>query len=157
MHGDSRELTTASIIALARILAGFERSGPPGATAEVESEDRRAATWDRLRASLRPLAEADAESEPGRLAVGARAVTDARILRLDRGEALPDEADGELEALTGSPAADVVACAYVLDDLRRLNETGRISGELGWAMRRWAWAELRRALARLDAGEEAVA
>jgi hypothetical protein len=45
----------------------------------------------------------------------------------------------------------------VLDDLRRLNETGRISGELGWAMRRWAWAELRRALARLDAGEEAGA
>lgn len=89
--------------------------------------------------------------------MGARAGTDARILRLDRGEALPDEPDGELEALTGSPAADVVACAYVLDDLRRLNETGRISGELGWAMRRWAWAELRRALARLDAGEEAGA
>ena len=102
---------------------------------------------------MRPLAEADGQSEPGGLAADVRAVTDARILRLDRGEALPDEADGQIEPLTGSPAADVVACAYAVDDLRRLNETGRISGELGWAMRRWTWSELRRALGRLDAGD----
>jgi hypothetical protein len=103
-----------------------------------------------LRVSLRPVSEADGDSESGRLAADVRAVSDGRILRLDRGDALPDEPDGQIEALTGSATADVVACAYALDDLRRLNETGRISGELGWAMRRWAWSELRRALGRLD-------
>ncbi|MGE0027319.1 MAG: hypothetical protein AB7O78_17670 [Thermoleophilia bacterium] len=136
----------APVIAHARVLAAMERSGPSGVATQVAWEDTRAATWDRLRAALRPVADADARSAPGHLAAGVRAVTERRIVRLERGEALGDAPEGELAALAGSPDADAVGCAFLVDDLRRLDESGRISGELGWAMRRWAWAELHRAL-----------
>ncbi len=140
------------VVALARVLAATERHGPDGASAGVEWEDNRVVTWDRLREALRPVAEADRDSALGRIAAGVRDATDDRILRLDRGHALSDAPEGRIAALAQEPELDVVACAFALDDLRRLNETGRISGELGWAMRRWAWTELHRALARLDGG-----
>ncbi|HMO00299.1 MAG TPA: hypothetical protein PKD59_12880 [Miltoncostaeaceae bacterium] len=136
----------APVIAHARVLAAMERAGPAGVAAQVGWEDTRAATWDRLRAALRPVADAEGDSPAARLAAGVRALTERRILRLERGEALGDEPEGELAALAGSADADIVACAFLVDDLRRLDESGRIARELGWAMRRWAWAELHRAL-----------
>jgi hypothetical protein len=88
----------------------------------------------------------------GPLAEAVRALADERIARLVAGERLDDAPDGRLQALSGADATrDVVACALLLDQLRRLDREGRIAGEVGWAMRRWAWAELGRALRRLAA------
>jgi hypothetical protein len=121
------------------------------ATAPEDEYDVRPRTWDRLRVALRPLAEAPAGSDLAVFPDRVREVIEARIRRLESGEALPDAPDGRLSLLAGRADVDVVACAFVLDELRRLNEGGRIAGELGWAMRRWARAELQRALARLAA------
>ena len=133
----------------ARILGWMEDGGLPVSLELVEREDRRADTWDGLRAALQRVAAADGV---GPLAGAVRALADERIARLAAGERLDDAPDGRLEALSGpDPSRDVVACALLLDDLRRLDREGRIAGEVGWAMRRWAWAELGRALRRLAA------
>ena len=137
------------ILIPARILGWMEDGGLPVTLEMVEEADRRAGTWDGLRAALQREVELDGE---GPFADGVRALADARIARLAAGERLDDAPDGRLEALAGAdPTRDVVACALLLDHLRRLDRDGRIAGEVGWAMRRWAWAELGRALRRLAA------
>ena len=131
----------------ARILGWMEDGGLPVSLELVEEADRRAGTWDGLRAALQREVEADGVRP---LAEAVQALADARIARLAAGERPGDAPDGRLEALAGAdPTRDVVACALLLDHLRRLDRDGRITGEVGWAMRRWAWAELGRALRRL--------
>ena len=91
-------------------------------------------------------------TRPATVLAGVAALADARIAHLAAGDRLDDAPDGRVEALAGAdPTRDVVACALLLDHLRRLDRDGRIAGEVGWAMRRWAWAELGRALRRLAA------
>ena len=136
----------------ARILGWMEEGALPVSLEMVEEADRRAGTWDGLRAALQREVETDGPDGAGPLAEAVRALADARIARLAAGERPGDAPDGRLEALAeADPTRDVVACALLLDHLRRLDRDGRIAGEVGWAMRRWAWAELGRALRRLAA------
>jgi hypothetical protein len=131
------------------MLGWLDGDGIPVILEPGDDYDVRRTTWDRLRAALGPLAEAPAGSDLAAFAGRVRDVIEARILRHEAGEALPDTPDGRLSLVAGRADVNVIACAFVLDELRRLNEDERIAGELGWAMRRWARAELQRALAQL--------
>jgi len=108
-------------------------------------------TWDHLRAALLRLRGEErglhVPMHRDVVAVTARAIAwiaaggDPDGARLPGGRhAVPAvrlAGDAERPAHLG-----VIACALALDGLRVFDEQRRISGEGGWAVRRWAWAEL---------------
>jgi len=154
---------TSPALALAVLLNTLDEGGPPGLTPEGADDLRREA-WDALRLAL--AGEDAADDRRAREVDADAAVFDcsrrlARILDDDPGAshaALDGASRGTPDDVAGEePERQVVHWARVLDRLRMWEAEGAIDGALGWALRRWGWDGLRRAVALLRAEDPAAA
>lgn len=159
-HEAQRAIATHAV-ALDRLQTGATRVR----IATENGDDVSRAVWNGLPAALERLEAADPEAfAPVRAEV--RALSLDRIARIEAERtALPARSHEDLDralregvpAATGRPPLEkLLLRAHAIDHLRVLNEDGVLFGEMGWAARRWAWADLHEAVLGLAREERAT-